>query len=160
MIRLIILALGVFLIWLLFVSSFDRRRKIAISVVVLILAVLAVWFEGRGETPTTGRIQSTDIVVCGVSASHSYRTNFDIEFCLQNNSVEATAKRIRMAFIAERCATSTECIEVEKVNKEFAIELPPGLSKNQTENLNFKAVDSLDQSLSWRVEVEQVKAVF
>ena len=114
MIRLIILALGVFLIWMLFYSGFSKQRRIIVSVVAMVVGILGLWLEQRGETPRSGRMPVSELVSCGVSGKHSYRTNFDIEFCLENKSERATVKRVGLRFVAKQCIRG-ECSDVQEI---------------------------------------------
>lgn len=159
MIRLIILALGTFLIWMLFFSGFSKQRRIVVSVLAIVVSAAGLWLEQRGETPRGGRMLTTELVSCGVSGKHSYRTNFDIEFCLENQSARATVKRVGLKFVAKQCIRG-ECREVQSISKELSLDLAPAERSTQTENINFSMIDPLDKSVVWSVQTDSVKAVF
>lgn len=159
MIRLIILALGVFLIWMLFFSGFSKQRRVIVSVLAIVVCVAGLWLEQRGETPRSGRMPVSELVDCGVSGKHSYRTNFDIEFCLENQSARATVKHVGLKFMAMQCEHG-DCREVQTITKRLTINLAPSQRSTQTENINFSMIDPLDESVVWRVQTDSVKAVF
>lgn len=159
MIRLIILVLGIFLIWLLFYSNFSKQRRVVISLLAVTACVLGLWLEQRGESPRAGRMAVSELVQCGVTGTHSYRTNFDIKFCLQNNSPAATVKRVALDFTALKCSQG-DCREVQVVSRELACDLSPAARISLTENINFKLVDPLDKTIVWKVQPTSVKAIF
>lgn len=158
MIRLVILALALFIIWLIFASNFSLQRKKIIVVAVVVLSAFGLWFEQRGETPKQGRISPDDIQPCGVTANHSYRSNFDIDFCLHNTSTVLTVKRIELKFLAQRC-TEGQCSELQAVNKEVPLILAPSSKVSSRENLQFDLLDPTDHSIVWTVQPITVKAV-
>lgn len=160
MIRLIILALGVFLIWVLFASSFNKSRKILISVVVALFAVAGLWWESTSDLPKDGRIANEQIELCGINAKHTYRTNFDIDFCLRNNSETATVKRVALNFIAQRCESANNCTQIQALNKAIMLTIKPLADLSYSENLNFDLVEANDTSVSWAIEIKEVKAVY
>ena len=160
MIRLIILALGVFLIWVLFASSFDKPRKILISVVVALFALAGLWWESASDVPRDGRVVREQIELCGIETKHTYRTNFDIHFCLRNNSETATVKRVAAKFIAQRCQPATSCTQIQSINKAIMLTIQPLAEVSYTENLSFDLVEIGDTSVSWTIEIEEVKAVY
>lgn len=150
MIRLLIIALGIFLIWVMFFSKFPKQRKIVITLVAIVLAVIGLWFEQKGESLKSDLVQLSDVVDCGATGKHSYRTNFDIEFCLQNNSVNATLKRITIDFKALDCIDGA-CQDKQTVQKTIRLDLSPGEKETYSENLNFPSVDSDDQNIVWTI---------
>ena len=158
MIRLIILAIGLFLLWLLFLSKFSKQHKIIYSASAITLLAVGVWFEGYGETPRFGLISNDQIVVCAATAEHSYRSNYNLSFCLQNESGFATAKRVELRFVAQDCNVDP-CIELDAAIKQLGIDIAPGQQIQRTENLAFNALERLDLNLSWKIEVLSIKAV-
>ncbi|MBT8114325.1 MAG: hypothetical protein KJP04_03035 [Arenicella sp.] len=130
-----------------------------ISLLAIALCAAGLWLEQRGETPRAGRMAVAELVECGVNGKHSYRTNFDIQFCLQNNSSQATVKRVALKFVALQCDLG-DCREVQAVSKELACDLAPSERITLTENINFKMVDPLDENVVWSVQPTSVKAVF
>lgn len=157
MIRLIILALGVFVIWVLFVSEFDRRRKVLITIAAVFVAALGLWFGQASQAPRTGIVSTADIVTCGVNVSHSYRSNFDIDFCLENRSADGTVKRLGLEFQASSCI-QPECEKVQSVTKEIPVDIAPGTRLQRVENLRFDAVDP-QADVIWSVQPVLIKAV-
>ena len=158
MIRLVLLALAVFLSWVLFVSEFNKRQKITICVIAVMVTIFALWFEQSGQTPKDDLIAVSEIVDCGVRAEHSYRTNFDIEFCITNIAAQATAIRISIDFSALDCE-SGDCVEFQTVNKVVRVTLAPGESTTLTESLDFDQVDESVENIVWSTKIISVKAL-
>lgn len=159
MIRLIIVLVGLFILWVLFASGFDKRRKIIITVVAVLLCALGAWFDGYGKNPKENVVSVSDVVSCGVSAQYSYRTNYDFKLCLKNNATSGAIKRARFAVIASSCPPASECQEVERVVRDVAVDVPAGEQQTIVENLSFDAVPNDAENISWSMEVESVKAV-
>jgi len=158
MIRLIILALGIFIIWVLFVSGFSKQRKIIISVFAVLISIAGLWFEQWGEVPKDNLISVSQVVDCGVTGAHSYRTNYSIRFCLQNNATDATLKRAKISFSALNCE-SGECREIESVIKEIPLDVAPRASATMVESLSFNKLESTNDTIVWTVTPVKVKGV-
>lgn len=158
MIRLLILLLGLFVFWVLFYSGLKKQQKIIISLAVFLLAGAGAWFEGYGETPRFGLIMPEQVVVCAVSGQHSYRTNYQIEFCLENQARDASVARLELRFFALLC-TAGECFEADSVNKQLNVELLPHQRIEKTANLPFNKIVPEAASLTWKVDVVSVKAI-
>ena len=159
MIRLLILLLGLFVLWVLFYSGLRKQQKIIISLTVVLLAGAGAWFEGYGETPRFGLIQPEQVVVCGVSGQHSYRTNYQIQFCLENMADDAIVARLELRFIALDCGDGDgDCQQVDFVDKQLNIELLPQQKTESTENLAFNKINPDTPTLTWMVDVLGVKA--
>lgn len=157
MIRLIIFAIGLFLLWLLFASGFSKRNKIIFTVVALTLAIVGAIVEGFGETPRFGMIQNEQIVVCGVQAEYSYRSNYNITFCLKNTASTATTQRVTLRFAARDC-TDEPCRELDAVEKQLGLVIAPGEQLQRVENLAFDKLNPQAADISWQVVVLKVKA--
>jgi len=161
MIRLLIIAIGVFLLWVLFVSGFKKRTKIIISVCVLIFSGVGIWFEQADKGLRDNLIMIHEIVDCGVSAEHSYRTNYDVEFCLQNDSLKAMAKHINIDFIALSCLNG-ECLEIQNINEDVILSLAAQTSITLTKSLEFDKVPQEfenEATIVWSISVRSVKAI-
>jgi len=120
--------------------------------------VLLPWFEQSGQVPKDNLLTAQDIVDCGVQGEHSYRSNYDIEFCLTNTSDHATATRINIDFMALNCEQG-DCSEVQTVNREVRLSLVPGESKTAVENLDFNLLGEVTENLVWSIRVVSVKAL-
>ena len=158
MIRLILLALGLFLLWVLFLSGFNKRQKISISVIALFISIACLWFDQASQTPRENLMSVEELEDCGVSSNHSYRTNFDIEFCLRNTSLTATAKRLAISFIALDCIDGN-CEELQVVTKDISLSLEPESQLRLKENLSFDKVDISSETVVWVVKVNSIKAL-
>ena len=157
MIRLLILLLGLFVFWVLFFSALRKQQKIIISLAVVLFAVAGAWFEGYGDTPRFGLIEPEQVVVCGVSGHHSYRTNYQIQFCLENQAENAMVERLELRFIALDCSAG-ECQEIDSVSKQLNIQLSPQQQIEKTTNLAFNKLARESSPQTWLVEVISVKA--
>ena len=158
MIRLVLLILAVFLSWVLFVSDYDKRKKIIVSVVTLVISILGLWFEQSRQAPKDDLIAIHQINDCGVSGEYSYRTNYNIEFCLANESDRATATRISINFSALNCLAG-DCQEIQSVNKEVRLKLEPQQSINLKENLDFDQITDSRGNIIWTTEIIAVEAI-
>ena len=158
MIRLIIVLVFLFLIWLLFVSEFSKNRKIAISVFALLLCGFSIWYDDYSKKAVEGLVDISNLQVCGVSGEHSYRTNFDINLCLQNTAGRGVVKRVRVAIMAARCNSADMCVVVDRVERARSLELAPGEQLDLKENLNFPNLDPDTPEIRWTAEVLSVKA--
>jgi len=164
MIRLIIIIVLLFLIWVLFVSDFTKQRKIVLAVLAVLLCGLGVWLDGYGDNPKEGVVDRQNLVSCGVTAKHSYRSNFDISVCFSNSAERGTIKRVRFAVIAEKCSSPNECVQLDRVERDVPFVLASQNTGNLVQNLSFRNVepqeanDSKNSQIRWSAEVMQVKA--
>ena len=157
MIRIIILAIGVFLLWVLFLSPFSKRQKIVIGACAACVLALGLWYESHGKTPKSGLIKVSEIVSCGASGEYSYRSNYNVDICLQNNSTIATVQRIGLRVSARSCENSN-CIELDAVDKEISLQISPQQKVHTIQNLPFDKLDAQTPNLSWIVETTSVRA--
>jgi len=158
MIRLILVAIGILIIWVLFLSKFNKQKKIIICITSLLVCIVAVWFDQYSQTPKEGVMRVNELEDCGVSSNHSYRTNYDIEFCLRNLSLISTAKRVSISFTALNCAAG-DCQEVQVIRKDVSLSLEPESQVTLQENLNFDQVERPANNVVWLARVDSVKAV-
>jgi len=68
MIRLIIIAIGLFILWVLFLSSFEKRRKIIIAIAAVVVLIAGLILDGWGKKPRSNIVNIDQIEVCGVTA--------------------------------------------------------------------------------------------
>jgi hypothetical protein len=159
MIRLFIIAIGAFLVWVLFVSGFSRQRKLVIAALAVVLSIAAVWFESSLGSPSKNVLAVSEVVDCGTSAVHSYRSNFDVTICFKNNSTMADVKRVAFEVLALRCESNGECTQVQRVSRELSIELPANQSAKVHQSLSFPLVQPVSGAFTWQVQVKGLKAV-
>jgi hypothetical protein len=157
MIRLIIFALGVLLVWVLFSSKFERPQKIIISILIVMFAVLGVWFEQYGETPKESLVEPKQLEVCGVTGQHSYRTNYDIGLCVQNKS-KYVIKRLAFSVVVSQCE-GEKCRELQKVARERPVQIGRDQRTILTESLDFTLLDPSMKNLEWGVELTSIRAI-
>lgn len=159
MIRIFILVIGIFLLWLLFISSFAKKKKIIIGLCAVVLLVTGLWYESRGNTPKAGLIEVGEVISCGTSAEFSYRSNYNVNLCLQNNSTTATVKRLELRVSVLSCEDSI-CQEVDYSDKGVSLEIEPEQRINTTLNLSFARLEKDTPNLKWTVETRSVRATY
>lgn len=159
MIRLIIIAIGLFIIWVLFVSGFDKRRKIIIAIVAVLLLIAGLVLDGWGENPRSNIVNINELSVCGVTAQHSYRSDFNLEICLQNNSNIGSVKRVALVVSAADCSAGELCKELQNVTRDFPIDLASASKLIVEQNLAFDKVSPDNKFVKWTVQPVSVKAV-
>lgn len=158
MIRLIVLLVFLFLLWVLFASGFERRRKIVVSVIAVLACLATLVFDGYTKRESNSLIANSDIHTCGISAQHTYRTNFDVTICLVNKHPSATLSRLEMQVIASSCEASN-CTEVQRVTRDIPMQLGASARQNLIQNLSFDAVNSDAQNINWSVEIITTKGL-
>jgi len=159
MIRILIVIVVLFLIWLMFVADFERRKKIVIAVFALAAGGIAVWFEGYGERPKVGIVGLDQVHICGVSSVHSYRSNFNVSVCLQNKAKKGTIQRLTVDVSVEQCKQADQCVLLNTVRRDVAFVLAPDSQQTLEQNLNFRGVDSAMVGLKWSAQLVSVQAV-
>lgn len=159
MIRLVIVLVGLFVLWVLFVSGFDKRRKIVLTLVALVMCAAGMWFDVFSNKPKSNVVLLSEVISCGVKAQHTYRTNFDITLCVKNNAAQGAIKRARFAVVASSCLAATECQEIDRVVRDVAVNVQAGEQQTIVQNLSFKSVANDAENIVWSVEMESVKAV-
>lgn len=159
MVRLLIVVIGLFLIWVLFFSSFTKRRKIIITAVAVLMSAVGVWLESNTGMPRGGVIAKTDVASCGVKAAHSYRSNFDLTLCLRNNASDGQVKHVGLLITAQNCTAPGNCVTLETVQREVRVDIAPNSEITVKQNLTFDDVDPAVSDHVWSAQVESVKAV-
>ncbi|MFT7527685.1 MAG: hypothetical protein ACI9LY_002844 [Arenicella sp.] len=157
MIRIIILAIGVFVLWVLFFSPFSKQQKIVIGACAACILAMGLWYESHGKTPKSGLIGVSEIVSCGASGEFSYRSNYNVDICLKNKSAVAAVQRIGLRVVAQRCENSN-CSEVDAVAKEISLPIGPLQEVQTIQNLSLDKLDPDIPNLSWTVEITSVRA--
>ena len=156
MIRLFIFILALALIWLLFFTKLDIKRKSIAVTSVIIIFIVSLVFEMGNKTPRTGIISLDQVSTCGVSAEFTYRTNYNIEFCIQNKSPESTVERVELEFSVSRC--DQICSVIQSQRKEITANLAGNSKAMFVENLRFDLVEKGEPNLFWEVSIKQVYA--
>lgn len=160
MVRLVVLLLFVILFWLLVASGFERRRKIVLGVLLICLAVAGFVFEGYDKRELKNLISQSQVQSCGVSAKHSYRTNYDLQLCVQNLADNGSISRLKMAIVAQKCSPNDtqECLQLERVIRDIPVKIAAKSQAHILQNLSFKLVDPADQNVDWSLEIISTKA--
>lgn len=158
MIRVIITLIAAFIVWLLFFSKFSKERKITLVALALVLSFLGFWFENSVGKPRINIVKPNQIINCGVTAKHSYRSNFDINLCVQNAAEFGRVRRLELSIIAEQCAESGECVELQRVARDLSVDVLPQSSISLIQNLSFNDVDPGLKGVRWSFITRSVKA--
>ena len=158
MVRLLIPLIAIFIIWLLFFSSFSKRVRIGLTIGVLLVAVFAFSIDMNSRALQTGIVDSSQLTNCGVGAKFSYRTNYNIDLCLQNTAPKGTVKKIEVRFDAVSCEQGN-CTILQSRVETIHLELAPGEQLTHTENLAFDLVPKKLKSLLWTAETTKVWAM-
>lgn len=160
MIRLIILILFLILLWLLLASGFERRRKIILSLLLIGVVVGAFLLDGYDKRELTNLVAESQVQSCGVTAKHSYLTNYDLQLCVQNLSEKGSLSRLQMAIVAKKCVRKDEpeCLELDRVIRDIPVKIPPKSERQLLQNLSFENVDKNDEGVQWSLEILSSKA--
>ena len=158
MIRILIGAAVVLVVWILLFSGLSKTRKRGCIVALGLFVLAGLWFEGYSKTPRAGRIQDTDIVACGIKAKRSYRDNFDIEYCFKNQSTTAVVKRMNLRFSVMLCKQA-DCDLKQTVDRDHVVDIDIGETVWMKDNLAFASVRDAQGDLQWKVDVLSVKAL-
>lgn len=158
MIRIVVLCVGLFVLWVLFFSGFNKKRKTYLTVVVLLAGTFGLLIDKYRSTPRDGIVLAEQIQVCGVEAVYSYRTNFDITVCFENRADVGEVRRIRYWVTAIDCDSEGKCERLQRVHRDRQIRLLAKSSVSMTDNLSFDQVEPEATSVVWSVEVESAQA--
>ena len=145
------------MLWVLFFSPFSKQQKIVIGVCSACILGIGLWYESHGKTPKSGLIGLSEIVSCGASGEFSYRSNYNVDICLQNKSAVAEVQRIGLRVVVQRCENSN-CTEVDAVAKEISLPIGPLQEVQTIQNLSFDKLDPDTPNLSWIVDITSVRA--
>ena len=157
MVRVMILLVFLFLIWVLYASGFEKARKIRISVIAVFICALAFWFDGYDKRNIRNLVKAEDIIICGVAAEYSYRTNFDLSVCVENKADKGTITRLDLRFIASQCEAQ-QCVETQAVERSLLVEIAPQAKTQLAQNLSFEKLSPTAANIGWSVEVLETKA--
>jgi len=161
MLRFILLFIGLFLIWVLFFSNYKKAYKISISAISALVVACGLWWEMQRDALSTTLIDNEQIKICDLQITHSYRTNYDVTVCLNNQTKDAVAKRIALRYTALLC--NPDCVVIDETDKERLITLPTLEQRILNDNIRFDNVDSTltkttPSTIQWRATVIEVKS--
>jgi hypothetical protein len=157
MIRVIILLIFFFLVWVLYASGYEKPRKIRICIIAIVLCLIGFWVDGYYKRELNNLIDVSQVRTCGVTAEFSYRTNYDLKICLQNDATDAAISRLKVVAIASNCAEQP-CVEVQRVERGMLVDIAPISAVTLEQNLSFDRVNPDQDSIQWSVEVLEIKA--
>lgn len=160
MIRLVILILFIILLWLLVASGFERRKKMVLGALLIILSIVGFLYEGYDKRELPNLVDQSQVQSCGVTAKHSYRSNFDLNLCIQNLAEKGTISRLKMAIVAKKCSSSSaqSCLEIDRVVRDIPVRILPKSEVSLLQNLSFKNVEPVTKDVQWSLEVIDTKA--
>lgn len=160
MIRLVILVLFLILLWLLIASGFERRKKMVLGLLLLIVAIVGFIVEGYDKRELSDLVDESQVQSCGITAEHSYRTNYDLRLCVQNFAERGVISRLKMAVVAKVCppVSGQQCLELDRVIRDIPVKISPKSQALILQNLSFKNVDPSNKELQWSFEILSTKA--
>lgn len=160
MIRLVILILFIILLWLLVASGFERFKKMVLGTLLILLAVAGFIYEGYDKRELSDLVNESQIQSCGVTASHSYRSNYDLKLCVQNLAEKGVISRMKMAVVAKLCTSSDaeSCLEIDRVLRDVPVRVPPKSQVYILQNLSFRNVEPTTKGVQWSLEILDTKA--
>ena len=140
---------------MLFLSGFDKKKKLIISGVSLLLICAALWFEGSSDRLYKNLILIEEIQSCGLQASHSYRSNYDFEICLHNQSSAAAVRRLNFDLVASDCREGS-CKEIQRVTNDLPVRIDAQSETTFSRNVSFDAIKDPQQEIAWTIELNSV----
>lgn len=155
MVRLLLPLIAIILVWLLFFSGIKKPVRILLSIGVIGITLLGLWFDNNGRGLREGVLEPEQIIVCGVTGDFSYRDNFNLTLCLQNTAERGTVHRIAVQFIAQQCVAS-KCSDLTSKTEEITLELVAGAKAQHIENLAFKELSPEMNDIHWSADVVRV----
>ncbi len=157
MVRVIILLVFLFLVWVLYGSGFEKPRKIRICVIAVILCAIGIWLDGYDKRNISNLIDLNEVSICGLSAEHSYRSNFDLIACVKNSAAKGTITRLNLRVIATQCVDQ-QCNELQAVERNILVNIPPNTEVELEQNLSFDKVNPSANNVQWSIDVLETTA--
>jgi len=166
MIRVIILFVFLFIVWVLYASGFEKPRKVRICVIALILCAIGLWFDGYDKREVSNLVNISDVESCGLTAKYSYRTNFDMTICVKNDADKGTLSRLDFAVVASYCEKQA-CTELQRVVRSVPVKIAPASQTTFEQNLSFDKISASQRDLHnnsgnkllWSIEILDTKAL-
>lgn len=136
MVRLLIPLVAIFLVWLLFFSPFSKKLRLGLSAAVIVATVFGLWIDTNGRSVKTNRVVPNEVVTCGISGEYSYRTNYNVTVCLQNNADRASVQRLRVRFDVLACEGG-DCETLDASEETFSVAIAPKTHVEHVANVSF-----------------------
>jgi len=156
MIRLIIAFFGLVLIWLLWRKDLNKQQKIAAIVALILLFIGGTWWEIGRDKPRDDSVALDSVTVCDVTASPSYRTNYQVDLCVQNDS-DHPLVRLGFTVSAEACEEN-DCTQIQQVSREIPVTIPANSRKTIRENIRFEEINEGDKNVSFKATIDSLLA--
>jgi hypothetical protein len=160
MVRLLLPLTAIALIWLLFFSSFSKRLRIALSVLLVAAVLIGLYVDINDKELSARLIKPAQVISCGVSGEFSYRNNYNIKLCLQNTAKRGLIKRMTVEVTALKCAAA-ECTRISTSEERLNIDIGAGQQIETLKNMSFKGLrvkTDEELTLAWTAEVLEVWA--
>lgn len=157
MVRLLIPIVAIAIIWLLLFSSFSKRVRISASLALVTLMVIGLWLDTNDKALSTNIVSAKQVISCGVKATPTYRSNFDLELCLENTADFGTVQRLKMRYSALSCAAAT-CETLMSTEERLNLRIASGQRVMHTENIAFSGIPEGVEELVFSAEVLEVWA--
>ena len=117
-----------------------------------------VWYEQWGNAPRDNLMPTSQLGVCAISAKPTYRSNFDIELCLQNLSPDYRVVRAQLQLSAEQCQ-QTNCNSLDQISKTLTWNIAPKSEQRKVLNLPMPQAAKLTaapESLRFSATIDKV----
>jgi hypothetical protein len=124
-----------------------------------LLFIGGTWWEIGRDKPRTDAVALESVSPCGVVVTPSYRTNYQVELCVQNSSGRGLT-RIGYTVVAESCKpeTTNECVEVEQISREIPVSIQANSRKTIRENIRFEEIVEGDESIQFSATIDSLLA--
>ncbi len=161
MLRVLLVILAVALIWILFFSDFEKRKRLVFACALFFVSVFAMWFDSYLSNPRSDKIALDSVAVCGLDVAYSYRTNYEVKLCVENQASDATLRRVAFEVSAQVCDETDECASLQTVSKSRSVSVQPGANVTLIDSMAFDMVVEyslpLGSRIDWKVDIVGVK---
>ena len=157
MIRVLLLFLGFAFLWVLFFPGMSKKTRLITIGAIVIAFFVGLFFEKKDDFQSAHLVSAGKVDVCDLEVKHSYRTNYDVHFCLQNRIENITVKRVALTLKANNCQTQP-CTDLQTVHKEIPVTLPFDKAVRLRENMQLDKVGNDHDHIQWQLEVTPLVA--
>ena len=158
MIRVILALIGFALIFIWLGAPISRKSKMFVTVLSLVAAIGLVVLEVHSNKPREGMVDLKQLVLCDQQIEHSYRSDFRVNLCLENQS-DFTVKRIVYSVTAQKCQDAGSCEVIQVSQRDRLVSLDAQETRNIQDTLRFEKVDPESTDIVWSARILSIKAV-
>ena len=158
MIRVILALIGFALIFIWLGAPISRKSKMFVTVLSLVAAIGLVVLEVHSNKPREGMVDLKQLVLCDQQIEHSYRSDFRVNLCLENQS-DFVVKRIEYSVTAQQCQGAESCEVIQVSQRDRLVNLKAQETKNIQDTLRFEKVDPESTDIVWSARILSIKAV-